>query len=223
MARGCNLAPMNDAAGLRLYRHAFSGHCHRVELLLALAALPCELVDVDLSAGAHKRPDFLKSNCFGQVPVLVDGDFVLPDSNAILLYLAETFASAGEYLPRSARQRAAMHRWLAVAAGPLAQGPAAARLARVFGHPLDLAQAVEKANALFAVFESELSRRDFFVGDAPTLADLSLYAYTAHAPEGEISLDPHPHVRAWLGRLEALPRFVKMQSTAPTGTTTLGR
>lgn len=203
---------MNDAASLRLYRHPLSGHCHRVELLLSLAALPCELVPVDLAAGAHKQPRFLEQNSLGQVPVLLHGDFALPDSNAILLYLAETFPSAGEYLPRNPKQRAAMQRWLSIAAGQLAQGPAAARLVRVFGRKLDHAQAVANAHELFAVFETELARRDFFVGDAPTLADFSLYAYTAHAPEGEVSLDPYPQLRAWLERLEALPRFVRMQS-----------
>lgn len=204
---------MNDPAPLRLYRHPLSGHCHRVELLLSLAALPCELVDVDLSAGAHKQPAFLEKNSFGQVPVLLHGAFAVPDSNAILLYLADTFPAAGEYMPRSREQRALVHRWLAVAAGQLAHGPAAARLVRVFGRKLDHAQAVANANALFAVFDGELARRDFFVGDAPTLADLSLYAYTAHAPEGDVSLEPYPHVRAWLTRLEALPRFTRMQST----------
>lgn len=203
---------MNDAASLRLYRHPLSGHCHRVELLLSLAALPCELVPVDLVAGAHKQPEFLEKNSLGQVPVLVHGDFALPDSNAILLYLADTFPSAGEYLPRNPKERAAVQRWLSIAAGQLAHGPAAARLVRVFGSKLDHALAVANAHALFGVFETELARRDFFVGDAPTLADFSLYAYTAHAPEGEVSLDPYPQLRAWLTRLEALPRFVRMQS-----------
>ena len=202
---------MNDTASLRLYRHPLSGHCHRAELLLALAELPCELIHVDLAAGAQKQPAFLEKNSFGQVPVLVHGDFALADSNAILLYLAETFPSAAEYLPQSPRLRAAMQRWLSVAAGQLAQGPAAARLVRVFARKLDHAEAVAKANALFTVFERELALREYFVGDAPTLADLALYAYTAHAPEGDVSLEPYPQVRAWLARLEALPRFLKMQ------------
>lgn len=202
---------MNDPAALRLYRHPLSGHCHRAELLLALAELPCELIHVDLPAGAQKQPAFLEKNSFGQVPVLVHGDFALPDSNAILLYLAETFPSAARYLPKSPRLRAGVQRWLSVAAGPLAQGPAAARLVRVFGRKLDHAEAVAKANALFTLFERELTRREFFVGDGPTLADLALYAYTAHAPEGDVSLEPYPQVRAWLARLEALPRFLRMQ------------
>ena len=201
---------VKDTASLRLYRHPLSGHCHRAELLLSLAALPCELVHVDLAAAQHKQPAFLEKNSFGQVPLLVHGDFALPDSNAILLYLAETFPSAAEFLPPSASERALVQRWLSVAAGPLAQGPAAARLVRVFGRKLDHAQAVANSNALFTVFERELAGRDFFVGASPTLADLSLYSYTAHAPEGDVSLEPYPRVRAWLERLETLPRFVRM-------------
>ena len=202
---------MTTNAPLVLYRHPLSGHCHRVELLLSLAALPCELVTVDLLAGAQKRPEFLEKNRLGQVPVLVHGELTLPDSNAILTYLAETFPSATPYAPRSAQDRARMQRWLSVAAGPLATGPAAARLVKVFGAQLDHAQASSTAARLFAVLEAELVERDFIVGASPSLADLALYAYTARAPEGDVSLEPFPHLRAWLARVEALPRFLPMQ------------
>jgi glutathione S-transferase len=67
------------------------------------------------------------------------------------------------------------------------------------------------AGALFGVLEQELGERDFLVGGAPTIADLALYAYTARAPEGDIGLGDYPHVRAWLERIEALPRFLPMQ------------
>ena len=203
---------MSDSS-LRLYRHPLSGHCHRVELLLSLAALPCELVTVDLSSGAQKLPTFLTKNSLGQVPVLEHGDFTLPDSNAILVYLAEQFSSAAVYLPSDARGRGLVQRWLSVAAGPLAHGPAAARLVRVFGRKLDHAQAVAAAGALFSVLERELAERPFLVGAGPTLADLALYAYTAHAPEGGVLLESYPRIRAWLGRIEELPRFLPMQRT----------
>jgi glutathione S-transferase len=205
---------MNHPAPLQLYRHPLSGHCHRVELLLSLAELPCELVTVDLAAGAHRLPAFLARNRLGQVPVLVHGDFTLPDSNAILVYLAEQFPSAARYLPAEPRGRALVQRWLSIASGPLAQGPAAARLVRVFGKQLDHAAAVGLAEALFTVLELELAERDFLVGAAPTIADVALYAYTAHAPEGDIELAQYPRIRSWLERIEALPRFVPMQRVA---------
>jgi glutathione S-transferase len=205
---------MNPPAPLQLFRHSLSGHCHRVELLLSLAELPCELVTVDLAAGAHRLPAFLARNRLGQVPVLVHGDFTLPDSNAILIYLAEQFPSAARYLPAEPRGRALVQRWLSIASGPLTQGPAAARLVRVFGKKLDHAAAVALAEALFTVLELELAERDFLVGAAPTIADVALYAYTAHAPEGDIELAHYPRIRSWLERIEALPRFVPMQSVA---------
>ncbi|HYD65400.1 glutathione S-transferase N-terminal domain-containing protein [Azospirillum sp.] len=80
---------------IRLHRHPLSGHAHRVELMLSLLRLPCEPVDVDLRAGAHKRPEFLAKNPFGQVPVIEDGDVTLADSNAILVYLALRYDGTG--------------------------------------------------------------------------------------------------------------------------------
>ena len=73
---------------ITLYRHPLSGHSHRAQLLLSLAGMPARLVDVDLMKGAHKQPDFLKLNAFGQVPVIDDDGTVVADANAILVYLA---------------------------------------------------------------------------------------------------------------------------------------
>ena len=125
--------------------------------------------------------------------------------------MAEQFASARSYWPTDAKSRGLVQRWLSVASGPLAHGPAAARLIRVFDRKLDPAQAASIAQNLFQVLEGELSRRDFLVGSAATLADVAMYTYTAHAPEGDISLEPYPQIGAWLARMEALPRFVPMQ------------
>jgi glutathione S-transferase len=164
---------------------------------------------------AHKQPEFLAMNRFGQVPVLEQGGFTLADSNAILVYLAERFDTAHRYWPKEAEGRAAVQRWLSVAAGQLKDGPCNARVVRVFGAPLDHALAVRKAHELLAVMEAELSERAFLVGDSATLADIALYTYTAHAPEGDVSLQEYPHVRAWLSRIEALPGFVPMQRSGP--------
>ncbi|MDU6136334.1 glutathione S-transferase family protein, partial [Bradyrhizobium sp.] len=84
----------------RLYHFALSGHAHRARLMLHLLGLDCDYVEVDLSGGAQKRPDFLALNPFGQVPVLVEGDAVIPDSNAILVYLARRYDESGRWLPR---------------------------------------------------------------------------------------------------------------------------
>jgi len=204
---------MTEPSALRLYRFPLSGHSHRAELFLSLLGLRAELVHVDLPKGEHKQPPFLAKNSFGQVPVLEDGSLTVSDSNAILVYLAERYDSGDRYWPRDAERRAQVQRWLSVAAGQLSAGPGAARLVRVFNAPLDHALAVRKANELFTLLDKELSARPFLVGDAPTLADIALYTYTAHAPEGDVSLEPYPAIRAWLSRIESLPGFVPMART----------
>jgi glutathione S-transferase len=201
---------------LRLHRHPISGHCHRVELLLSLLGLPYEAVTVDLRARAHKSPEFLAKNPFGQIPVLEDGDVVLADSNAILVYLALRHDPARTWLPAEPVGAARVEQWLAVAAGQLAYGPAAARRAAVFGRPIDPAT-VDAAVALFNTLDGWLADRRFLVGDAPTLADLAMYAYTERAPEGGVTLDAWPSIRSWLARVEALPGFVPMPRAAIPG------
>src|SRR4051812_6411857 len=137
---------------LRLHRFAPSGHCHRVELLLSLLGLPFECIDVNLPAREHKSPGFLALNAFGQVPVLEDGDRVLGDSNAILVYLAQRYGGA-RWQTESPEQAAELQRWFSVSAGPLAFGPAAARAHQLFKSPIDLAAAQSRAHALFQVMD----------------------------------------------------------------------
>lgn len=199
---------------IKLYRHPLSGHAHRVELLLSLLNLPTELVFVDLAKGAHKQPDFLAINPFGQVPVIDDNGTVLSDSNAILVYLAKKYDSTGRWLPAEPVAAAKVQRWLSVAAGQIASGPATARLITVFGAPYDAESTIARSHALLKVVEAELRNSPFLAGHTPTLADVAAYTYIAHAPEGNVSLADYPQVRAWLARIEALPGFVPMQRTA---------
>ena len=195
-----------------LHRHALSGHSHRAELLLSLLGLPHTLQDVDLRAGAHKSPAFLAMNPLGQVPVLDDEGVIVADSNAILVYLALRYDPARTWLPEDALAQARVQRWLSVAAGPLAYGPAAARRVNVFGAPLDLAPLVTSSHQLFGVIDAVVA--PWLVGERPTIADLAMYTYVAHAPEGGVSLDAYPRLRAWLAEVEALPGFVPMKRTA---------
>jgi len=201
---------MKPSQPIRVYRHPMSGHCHRVELYLTLLELPFERIHVDLPTRAHKQPAFLDKNAFGQVPVIEDGDVTLADSTAIMLYLGERYDEEGRFWPRTSEGKAAVQRWLSVASGPLAYGPAAARRARSFGAKLDYEGAVATAGQLLTTLDAELTKSTYVVGSTPTVADLALYAYVARAPEGDISLEPYPAVRAWLARIEALPGFVPM-------------
>ena len=195
---------------IRLYRYALSGHAHRVQLMLSLLQLPCDVIDVDLTAGEHKTPAFLALNPFGQVPVIEDGDVTIADSNAILVYLAGTYDETRRWWPQAALGQAAVQRWLSVAAGPLAYGPAAARVAVLFQRPQN-PQCLLTAHQLFDVMNAHLSKQSWLAADHATIADVAMYSYTAHAPEGGISLAPWPQIRAWLERIEALPGFVGMQ------------
>ena len=106
-----------------------------------------------------------------------------------------------------------MQRWLSVAAGQIAFGPAAARLVTVFGAKYDANEVAGRAHALLRIMDAELARDPWLVGGAPTIADVACYSYIAHAPEGNVSLADYPQVRAWLARVESLPGFVPMQQT----------
>lgn len=198
------------AQPIKVYNVPVSGHGHRVELALSLLGLPYERIEIDFRAGEHKSPAFLAKNPFGQIPVIEDGDVTVADSNAILVYLARRYDPSGRWLPQAPVAAAAVQRWFSVAAGELHAGPAAAR-----GHALFLRQPVPaeitKACArLFQLIDAQLTSRDFLAGDDPTLADVAMYSYTALAPEGRLSLDPYPRLRAWLARIEALPGFVPL-------------
>ncbi|MFJ2994185.1 glutathione S-transferase family protein [Pandoraea sp. NPDC087047] len=210
-------AVVRPARPIRLYRFALSGHCHRIELMLNLLDLPYENVDVDLATGEHRQPAFLAINAFGQVPAIDDEGVVLSDSNAILVYLASRYDANHAWLPREPLAAANVQRWLSVAAGDLAFGPAAARVAVVFKRPGDTTAMIERATLLLTRMETHLAAAQaspFLTGATPTIADIACYTYLAHAPEGNVSLQPYGAVRAWLARIESLPRFVPMASTA---------
>ncbi|MGN8252314.1 glutathione S-transferase family protein [Pseudomonas sp. SMV7] len=197
---------------IKLYNFPKSGHAHRIELMLSLLNLPTELVFVDLAKGAHKQPDFLALNPFGQVPVIDDNGTVIADSNAILVYLAKQYDN-GTWLPEEPAAAARVQRWLSVAAGPLAFGPAAARLVTVFGASFNTDEVITRAHTLLKVIDAELAKSPFLAGNTPTIADIANYSYIAHAPEGNVSLEPYANVRNWLARIEALPGFVPMPRT----------
>ncbi|MFP3448026.1 glutathione S-transferase family protein [Pseudomonas sp. SIMBA_067] len=197
---------------IKLYNFPKSGHAHRIELMLSLLNLPTELVFVDLAKGAHKQPDFLALNPFGQVPVIDDNGTVIADSNAILVYLAKKYDN-GTWLPEEPAAAARVQRWLSVAAGPLAFGPAAARLVTVFGAAFNTDEVIARAHTLLKVIDAELAKMPFLAGSTPTIADIANYSYIAHAPEGNVSLEPYANVRSWLARIESLPGFVAMPRT----------
>ena len=197
---------------IRIHHHPLSGHSHRVSLFASLTGIKHELVDVDLMVGEQKQEAFLALNPAGQVPVIEDGGTVIADSNAILVYLARKYAP--DWLPTAPELEAQVQKFLSWAAGDIAFGPATARLITVFGAGMDAEAAKTVAATVLGRLEAHLDGRDWLVGDRPTLAEVAIYSYVAHAPEGNVSLQPYPNVRRLLSAIEALPGFVPMQVTA---------
>lgn len=201
-------APAMPTPDITLYGLRLSGHSHRAELFLSLLGLPYRFV-----AALPPTPELRRLNPLGQVPVLTDGEAVIPDSNAILVYLAARYAPGSPWMPADPLGAAAVQRWLSIASGEVRTGPALARLMVVFGAEADRAVVHAAAARILAFMDSHLAERPFLAAAHPTLADIACYSYVAHAPEGGVSLAPYPAVRAWIGRIEALPGFLAMPAS----------
>ncbi len=196
-------------AKMKLYDFELSGNCYKVRLLCSLLGLTIDATTVDLLGGAHKKSPLIDLNPFGQVPILEDGDVVLRDSQAILVYLARKHGGE-DWLPTAAASLANVVEWLMVAENEIARGPADARLHDKFGYKLDIGLAREKAARILDLMEARLDANDWLVLDRPTIADVACMPYVALAHEGGLSLAPCPAVQAWIGRIKALPGFIPM-------------
>ena len=193
---------------ITLYGLRLSGHSHRAELFLSLLRLPYRFVEA-----LPPTPELLRLNSLGQIPVLTDGGAVIPDSNAILVYLAARYAPGGPWMPADPEGAAAVQRWLSIAAGEVRTGPALARLMVLFGARADRETVHATAARVLAFMDDHLTGRAFLAAAHPTLADIACYSYVAHAPEGGVSLEPYPAIRAWIGRIAALPGFIPMPAS----------
>jgi glutathione S-transferase len=129
------------------------------------------------------------------------------------VYLEKKFGKT-EWLPEDAAGAARVQRWLSVAAGQIAFGPAAARLITVFGAKnFNADDVIARSHAVLKLIDAELQGRDFIAAERPTIADVALYSYIASAPEGNVDLSAYTAVNAWLTRIEALPGFVGFAKT----------
>lgn len=180
----------------------------RVRWALQELGVDFETVQVNLRAGENRRPEFLKLNPAGKLPVLVDGDLVLTESVAIVLYLAEKYPDKG-LLPTDLRERAKVNQWLLFAATELEQP--LWRIARnKFLYPEDKRQpgdipvACEDFKAMADVLEKHMEQRQFVVGDSVTVADLVM-AYTLDWANEIHLLEGFPQLRAYMDRMYARP------------------
>lgn len=165
-----------------------------------------ESIIVNLVAGEHRSPEFLKINPAGKLPVLVDGDFVLTESVAIVLYLAEKYPHKG-LIPTDLRQRAQVYRWLLFAATQLEQSSwRIARHTALYPEdqrlPGDVLLASQEFRAMADVLEKHMEQRQSVVGDGVTVADFVL-AYTLDWANEVRLLDGCPKLLAYMERMYA--------------------
>ena len=168
-----------------------------------------EFVPVNLTAGGHKHPDFLRLNPAGKVPVLVDGDLVLTESAAIVMYLAEKYRDKG-LIPADLKERALAYRWIMFAVTELEQP-----LWRIARHtflypedkrlPADIALAKQEFAAMAEVLDRHLEGRQFIVGDRSTIADC-VTAYLIDWANEQQLIDGYPQLRAYLKRMYERPK-----------------
>ena len=195
-----------------VYGMADSGNCYKVKLALEQLALPYRWVEVDSTKGATRTAGFLAMNPNGRVPTLAleDGSF-LPESNAILFYLAEH----SPLLPADRLERARVLQWMFFEQYSHEPYIAVARFILRYLPPdaprrAEMPRLQERGNQALAVMEQHLRREPFFAGGRYSVADIALFAYTHSAGEFGFDLKNYPAIGAWLDRVRAQPRFVPL-------------
>ena len=197
-----------------VYGMKSSGNCYKVQLLLEQLQHPYRWVEVDSANGETRTAEFLARNPNGKVPLLeLDDGRHLSESNAILHFLAED----SPYLPADPWLRAQVLQWMFFEQYSHEPYVAVARficrwLPAEHARRADLPRLIERGEQALAVMEKHLGGREFFVGDHYTIADIALFAYTHCAADGGFDLAAYPEVCAWLARVQAQARFVRMQA-----------
>ncbi|WP_416897904.1 MAG: glutathione S-transferase family protein [Minwuia sp.] len=195
---------------LKLYDNADSGNGYKVRLLLNWLERPFERVELDIFAGASRTPEFLALNPNGRIPTLqMEDGHCLAESGAILFYLAEDTP----YWPTDKRARSEVLQWMFFEQYSHEPFIAVLRAWTRHGPMTDDRRsqwaAREKGGyAALDVMEGHLKDRKFLVGERPTIADIALFAYTHVADQGGFDLTGYPAVRAWIARIEELPRHI---------------
>lgn len=194
-----------------LYDNLSSGNAYKARLMLNKLGLAYTRIEMDIDAGATRTPAFLALNPDGRIPLLVlDDDTQLPESNAILAFLAK----GTDLLPEAPRDFAQVLRWLFWEQYSHEPNIATVRYWLTHGvemtpfRKLALEDKRAKGEAALSVMEAHLATRDFFVAGRFTIVDIALYAYTHVAEEGGFDLAPYPRLRAWLARVATQPRHI---------------
>jgi len=195
---------------LRLYDFLESGNGYKVRLLLTQLGIPFERIEMDITKGATRTPEFLAKNPNGRIPTirLDDGTFLF-ESNAIMYY----FADGTPFFPTDRLERAQVFQWMFFEQYSHEPFIAVARAwLHVFGldeeRKRQLPQKQKLGYDALGVMEGHLAKRTFFVGERCSIADIALYAYTHVAHEGGFDLSRFPNVQAWLARVKAQPGHI---------------
>ncbi|MFM1895268.1 MAG: hypothetical protein RLZZ385_342 [Pseudomonadota bacterium] len=197
---------------LKIYGDVLSGNCYKLKLLMAFLKIPHQWVHIDVVKGESRTPEFLAKNPNGKIPLLeLDNGEFLPESNAILYYLA----SGSPWLPTDTLARARVLQWMFFEQYSHEPCIAVARyINKYLGLPESRRADYESKQAgghrALAVMEQQLAQHAFLVGTTPTIADIALYAYTHVSHEGGFNLSSYPGIRAWLERMATLPGYVGM-------------
>ncbi|NIA72128.1 glutathione S-transferase family protein [Pelagibius litoralis] len=195
---------------MKLYADSSSGNCYKVQLLLSFLGLPYDLVEVNVLSGDTRKPGFLAKNPNGRIPLLeLDDGSLLPESNAILFYLAE----GTPFLPEDRLGRARALQWMFFEQYSHEPYIAVLRFWRKYqGRTRESepgwAEREEKGYAALDVMERALMERPWFVAESPSIADIALYAYTHVAAHGDFDLSCYGAINGWLDRLAALPGYI---------------
>jgi glutathione S-transferase len=198
---------------VRLHDYLPSGNGYKVRLLLTQLGIPFQRIEYDINRGETRTPEFLENvNSNGRVPVLeTEEGTLLPESNAILFFLAE----GTPFLPDDRLEKARTLQWMFFE--QYSHEPNIA-VARAWLHVFDVEMTEERRAALEArqkrgydalgIMEEHLERNDYFVGGRYSVADISLYAYTHVADEGGFELGGYPAILAWLERVSSQPGYI---------------
>jgi glutathione S-transferase len=189
---------------VRLYDYNASGNCYKVRLLLALLGTEYERVPIDIFAGDTLTDEYGRLNPLRETPVLeLDDGAVIVQSSAILWYLAE----GTPFLPADRLGRAHTAQWLSFEQERVMGGIGGPRFRTLTGRPQIPGRLETGADAL-RLLDATLAERDWLVGERPTIADISIYAYAHVAPDAGLDLAPYPAFRAWTERITALPGYM---------------
>ena len=202
---------------LVLHEYSPSGNCYKVRLTAALLRVPIERREYDITRGETRTAEFLRDvNANGRIPVLQVGDRFIPESNAACFFLAD----GSTLVPSDKFDRADMLRWMFFEQYNHEPNIATVRfwlcfvgLEALTGLQREQIAVKRKAgNEALQLMNEHLAEREWLVGDAITLADICLFAYTHVADEAGFDLNLYPNVIAWMERIMLHPRHIEMNA-----------